>query len=373
MKRISVVAGLFIGVAAVLVAFVAGGTLSLEKATVAAARWSRYTSEQMTPCLRSAVDKYPGLSFAAGRGERVVLGGGAGWKDIVRGEASTAHTRYRLYDLSEPVTAAALLRLCDEGRLSLDRPVGDLVPGLPRALAAVTVRQVACHISGIRDYHRGEGLDLSRTHCNNVEEALRPFINDPLLADPGTEYIDSAFNYVLLSRVIERAAGIPFTEYVQLAVLQPAGMKETGFQGMHGGRAPLTVFYERAMFGRVQVARPVDNSCKCGAGALISTPTDMVSFALALVDGKLLSRLSASLMFQPAGGSSGPSVGHGFGWELGRDSSGRLYASRQSAGIGARGALVLYPKERVAAVVLANLEGDGVLDEAKALAELVMK
>jgi serine beta-lactamase-like protein LACTB len=373
MRKLAALAGLVIGVAAVVVAFVAGGTLPLDSAPVAAAPWSRYKANQIGPCLRSAVDKYPGLSFAAGRGGQVDLGGGAGWRDIARGEASTAHTRYRLYGLSEPVTAAALFRLCEEGRLSLDQPVGELVPGLSRALAAITVRQVASHLSGIRGYHRGESLDLGRTRCNNVEEALRPFINDPLMADPGAEFIHSAFNYVLLSRVIERAAGIPFTEYVKLAVLQPAGMKETGFQGGTVGGVPLSVFYERAIFGRVQVARPVDNSCKCGAGALISTPTDMVAFGLALLDGKLLSRSSMAMMLKPAAGGSDSDTGHGIGWELRRDSSGRLYASREGAGIGARGAIVLYPRERVVAVVLGNLNGDGLLDEAEGLADLVMK
>jgi serine beta-lactamase-like protein LACTB, mitochondrial len=302
--------------------------------------------------------RYPGISVAVGVDGRLAWSEALGYADIARRIRTAPKTQFRAYSVAKPLTGTALLRLRQDGMIDLDAPVGRYVTGLPTALAAVTVRQLAGHLSGLRDYRRGEWLPLSSRPCATPQEALGAFVHDALINAPGEAYSYSSFNYVLLSAVIEAVSGQPFAAYVRQTVLEPAGMSATMFGDVRETGSPVSTFYEPTWLGRVRVARFVDNSCKFGAGDLVTTAPDLVRFGNALLAGRLLNAANVELAFSAMQTTAGEETGYGIGWGVGADSGGTRYMSHSGGAIGGRAALLLYPDAHVVVAILANIEGD---------------
>lgn len=190
----------------------------------------------------------PGASLAVARDERLVLARGYGWADTTAREPVRPDHRFRIASVSKPVTAAAVLKLVEEGRLRLDDrafaildriepPAGSSVD--PR-IRAITVRQLLRHRAG---FDRTGGLDptlmpgrvaqeLGVALPLEVEQVIRYMRGRPLDFDPGTRTDYSNFGYAVLGRIVEAVTGRPYEAYVREAVLEPAGAT-----GMELGRS----------------------------------------------------------------------------------------------------------------------------------------
>jgi CubicO group peptidase (beta-lactamase class C family) len=315
---------------------------------------------------------HPGLSIAAIRRDTLLLAVGIGFADLETAEAARAETQFRIYSATKPLTAVAAARLAETGRLELDRPVGDYVVAVEGALAGATARQLIGHLGGVRHYADGEWLSVSDETCETVGEALGAFVDDELVAPPGREYRYSSYGYVLLSAVLEAAVGLHFPRWMREAVLEPAGMENTAIE-MLDPTPDLATPYEDARLGRVRVARPVDNTCKWGGGAYVSTAPDLARFAAALSQGLLLDSATNRVVFTPMVTATGDTIDYGFGWGLGTDDAGRRYAAHSGGAIGGRSALVVYLDASLSVAVLANSEGEQLLGRAHELARSLLE
>lgn len=318
----------------------------------------RQTVAQARALLSPLLVHYPGLSVAVGVEDTVRWSEGLGYADVARRVPATPATEFRAYSVAKTLTGIGLLRLHQDGRIDLDAPVGYYVPQLPAPLAAVTIRQLAGHLSGIRDYRRGEWLPLSSRSCEAPAEALTAFTHDSLISRPGSAFSYSSFNYVLLSAAIQAASGEPFGAYMNEQIVRPAGMESTRLGNAQSERPAVSTFYEPAWMGRVRVARAVDNSCKFGAGDLVTTATDLVLFGDALLAGRLLDADDMRRAFTSMQTSAGEETGYGIGWGVGQDSAGERFVAHSGGAIGGRAALLLFPDARVAVAILGNIEGD---------------
>jgi len=173
--------------------------------------------------LEPLLGDYPGIAYAVGRGDSLLFAGGIGLADLAKDVPITATTRFRLYSVIKPITATALLAMADSGRLEVETRVDRILTGRSGSVGTVSLRHLAGHLSGIRDYRDGEWMEVSRSHCETPDDAVRRFGSDPLESRPGERYSYSSFNYVLLSAVIQRVAGEPFDRVLDSLVLEPAG------------------------------------------------------------------------------------------------------------------------------------------------------
>ncbi len=107
--------------------------------------------------------------------------------------------------VSKPITAAAVARLNQEGRLDVDADVRDYVPAFRQP---VTLRQLGGHLGGIRHYEGAEAVNT--THYRSLSESLRVFIDDPLVAEPGDRFSYSSYGFNLLGAAVEAATNAPF-------------------------------------------------------------------------------------------------------------------------------------------------------------------
>lgn len=269
----------------------------------------------MTLVAADREDRLPGYAGAVGVGDRIVYSQAKGLAEIAAARGATPRTRFRIYSTAKSIGAVAAMMLAESGKLDLDAPVSTYLPTLPPRIGIVTVRQILAHRSGIRHYRDGEWDRVSDFNCASPAEALPDFVNDSLEFEPGSRYGYSTFGYVLLSAVIEAAAGQPFDQFAQERVFTPAGMTATAIEGRPVDGYEVATFYDRNDAGEFSPTAGVDASCKYFGGGLVSTAEDMVRFGLALVNGRLVSQKALSQMLtihSDGDGGSHPPYGYGF-------------------------------------------------------------
>jgi CubicO group peptidase (beta-lactamase class C family) len=263
--------------------------------------------------------------------------------------------------VSQVLTAAAAGVLADRGLLDLDAPVQRYVPAFPEKPWPVTTRQLLGHVGGVRDFP-DEHERLSADHCGTTAEALEPFAADPLLFRPGTEFRHSTYGYVLVSAAVEAAAKEPFLLFIQREVFEPLGMNDTGPDSAAGddpGRASFYFprFMERASLG-LQPTRPVDYSCFSGAGAFLSTPSDLARFGSAMLRGGLLRADTAAMLQAPIQLESGASTGRALGWKpetVALHGAPARLVGRASNPFGGTASLLMFPDHGLAIALTSNV------------------
>ena len=209
--------------------------------TAAAAPTDRYAGavEESRRLARAlvAADNLPGLSVAVAVDGEIVWAEGFGVTDVDSRTPVTPLTRFRLGALSKPLTAVAAALLHDRGRLDLDAPVQRYVPAYPRKQWTVTTRQLMGDVAGVHRI-RGDNNDaMPGGHCDNVGEAVAMLADDPLLFEPGTQHRYSVWGWVLVSAVVEGAAGEPFSRVMAREVFEPLAMTRTVVAETEGSRA----------------------------------------------------------------------------------------------------------------------------------------
>lgn len=293
----------------------------------------------------------PGVSITVARDGRILWSEGLGWADLEQRVVVTPLTRFRVGSVSKSLTSAALGMLVEQGKLDLDQPVQRYVPSFPVKRWPVTTRQLAGHIAGIRHY-RGDEFALNRPFPT-VAEGLTIFADDTLLFEPGTRYSYSSYGYNLLSAVIEGASGTPFLEYMRGHVFQPAGLRQT-VPDFVDSLVPFRARWYSGDQDSVVNATFVDNSYKWAGGGFLSTTEDLVRFAFAMLDDKLVSRETRELLWTSLKLKNGEETGYGLGWSVSTDRSGRRRVMHSGGSMGGTAYLVIYPDQRLVVALLAN-------------------
>ncbi|MBP8273224.1 MAG: beta-lactamase family protein [Acidobacteria bacterium] len=266
-----------------------------------------------------AEQNLPGLSVAVGVGGALVWSEGFGWADLDDKTRVDPATRFRIGTASTALTSAAVGLLVEQGTLKVDDEIQTYVPGYPKKPWPVTLRQVMGHTAGVRNDGGDEG-PLFGVACATTTEALPYFANDELRFEPGTEYRYSRYGWILVSAAIEKAAGQPFVKFMRNQVFDPLGMNDTRSEG--AGERPSNMaasyfprFAADPRYGPDPM-RPIDFSCYSGASAFLSTPSDLVRFALAVNGGTWLKPDTVKTLQTSQRLRSGAETGYGLGWDL---------------------------------------------------------
>jgi D-alanyl-D-alanine carboxypeptidase len=228
--------------------------------------------------------------------------GAAGEADTGTGRPVTADMRHRIASVTKTFTAVAILQQVGEGRIDLDAPVADYLPGMvTQGLdPAITVRTLLNHTSGIGDYilaafpslaqNSTASLDEQRFRQIGPRELAGLGLGEPTTGAPGERYSYSNTNYVLAGLVLEAVTGTGAREYITDNVIRPAGLRDTGFPDSPRIEGPHSRMYE-SMYGLLDPPRDYsvyNMSWGWTAGALVSTMGDLNRFYAALFDGELL-------------------------------------------------------------------------------------
>ncbi len=287
--------------------------------------WTRAVEQARQIARADLAEKnLPGMSVAVGARGDIVWAEGFGWADLKDRAVVTPATRFRIGTASIAVTSAAVGLLIEKQRLKLDERIQAYVPGFPQKEWPVTLRHLMGHVAGVRTDGGDEG-PLFSEHCARPVEALRFFAEDPLRFEPGTRFRFSSYGWILVTAAVEAAAQEPYAAFMRKRIFDPLGMNDTTVDDATAGSAPpatpdrATSYFPRfagdPRYGPDPM-RPLDYSCYAGSSVFLSTPSDLVRFAMAINRGQLLQPETVRLLQASQRLASGEETGYGLGWDL---------------------------------------------------------
>jgi CubicO group peptidase (beta-lactamase class C family) len=293
-------------------------------------------------------NNFAGVVLAA-RSGHPVFAKAYGFADRERRIPNSLKTRFHIASMSMQFTAAAALRLIDQGRLSLDTPVSDVIPDYPNG-AQIIIRHLLTETSGIADINaQSDYPDVLKKHQTplSLVEHVR---NLPPLRKPGTFEREEHSAYNLLALIIEKKAGLPFAKAVRRLVFQPLGMDDSGIDDDEPAAARNAAKgYQPAGLYDIKSADPIHWSAKAGNASAYTTAADELKFASGLLGDKFLSGRLRGLVFD-----TGSRVGYGWFKSLsGR--FGQAVYSMNGRSPGFSSAVAFLSKDRFLVVVLSNL------------------
>lgn len=261
---------------------------------------------------------------------------------------NTPDTKFRLGSITKQFTAAAVLLLAEDGKLSVDDPVSKFYPAAPAAWSKVTIKHLLTHTSGIPSYTSIPGFfDKSSKLPLSPVEIVKLTQDKPLEFEPGSKFQYDNTAYVLLGVVIEKASGQAYADFLRTRIFTPLGMNDTGYDVSATVLRHRASGYQPGLEGQLVNADYLDMNLPHAAGSLYSTVDDLSKWDRAIVAGKLLKPASWTAAFTDYG------HGYGYGWFLNK--LGQHRRIQHGGGInGFSAALQRYPDDGLAVVVLGN-------------------
>ena len=317
----------------------------------------RYTDavEEARALVRAdlAARGYPGIAIAVAVDGETVWSEGFGYANLEHRVPMWPSVKFRVGSISKSLTAAAVARLVEDGRLDLDAPIQKYVPSFPEKAHSITTRQLGGHLAGIRHYQGNE--NFIRDPYPTVLDSLTIFADDPLLHEPGTAFAYTSYGFNLLSAVVEGAAKKPFLAYMREAVFRPLGLRDTVADFVTPIIPGRTSYYVRDAGGSAVNAPWVNNSYKWAGGGFLSTTENVLAFANAHLDDAFLTEASRKMLFTEQKTRDGEGVGYGLGWFIRTREDGRRLLSHSGGSVGGTSLMVMEPESRVVVVGLINL------------------
>ena len=299
-------------------------------------------------------DDAPGMAVLVARGDEVLYRGAHGAANLQLGVPLSPGHVFRLGSVTKQMAAAGVLKLAEDGKLSLDDPLTKFVPGYPGG-DKVTVRMLLNHTSGIRSYTDMPGvMDGPIQKTVTTAQLIDTFKNEKPDFAPGEGWHYNNSGYVLVGAVIEAASGMPWHAYLQEALFKPLGMQHTGYGNEDIATIPGHVTGYTRVGEQWALAQYLSMTQPHAAGALVSTLDDLMKWNRALHEGKVLKADSYRQMITP----TGQAVVDGYGYGI---TAGTLRGEpllQHGGGIFGFSSYLLYlPDEDVTVAVLYNADG----------------
>lgn len=260
--------------------------------------------------------------------------------------------RYSIGSISKQFTAAAILLLQQDGKLSLDDKVAKYLPNLTRA-NEVSIRQLLSHTSGYQDYWPQDYVPPSMLKPTNAEKIMDQWARKPLDFDPGTKWQYSNTNYVIAGVIIEKVSGIPLLKFLQDRVFTPLEMKSVASIDEERMGDTDATGYLRYALGPLRVAPKEGKGWLFAAGELSMPAADLARWDISIMDQKLLKPSSYTEMETEVRLKDGLGTQYGLGLDVLSQSSRRALAhGGEVSGFTAQN--VVFPDDRAAVVALTN-------------------
>lgn len=300
----------------------------------------------------------PSLAVAVVQNGEIVYASAAGKAALSPERPATSETRYAVGSISKQFTAAALLLLEEQGKLSLNDTVSKYFPGLTRA-NEVTIRELLSHTSGYEDYAPQDYIIPEWTKPISPDAILDRWAKKPLSFDPGTRWEYSNTNYVLAAKIFEKASGQNLLEFLQKRIFDRLGMKSAG--DCVSDKSPNdAIAYTRYALGPPRPAMREGAGWYFGAGELCMAPADLARWDTAFLGKKILDSHSYQEFTTEVKLKNGASTHYALGLQLG-DFDGVPSISHSGEVSGFLAINTVFPSKKAAVVVLSNEDGINVI------------
>ena len=299
------------------------------------------------------VRKAPAVSVALLRGSDTLVMKGYGLASQEAHRPATASTVYRIGSITKQFTSAAIMRLAEKGKLSLDDDMSKYLPDFPLQDHKVTIRQLLNHTSGIHSYTADSMWAKTWAQDLTPRQIVDFVAKTPFDFAPGAGYRYNNTGYVLLGMILDKVTGQSYAAHLQSEFFTPLGLRQTGYCPSRTTDTTHAAGYD-VQGDRVQSAAYLSMTHPYSAGALCSTVRDLVKWQRALATGGVVTTTSLARMTTPDTiGYSGPPLRYGYGL-----APGQLQGKRSVGhGGGVHGfttASIYYPDDSVNVVVFTN-------------------
>ncbi|MEN5209849.1 serine hydrolase domain-containing protein [Stenotrophomonas terrae] len=299
----------------------------------------------------------PGMQVAVVKDNRVVFSEASGLANVENKIAATRSTLFPINSATKAFTGVALMQLVEAGQVDLDAPIATYLQQLPVAWQGIRVRQLLAHTSGLPDIVDGNGL----VGGGSEAQAWQLLEQQPMQAAPGAQFVYNQTNYALLARIIARCSGSSYEDHLAAHQFKPLGMAHTRFGDSYDlvpNAATMYSFFPRSSDAADTPARlshwfyDMPHGLWAGGGIQI-TADELAQWLAALLQHRVLAADSLARMWTPERLNDGSEGDWAAGWPVST-----LQGRRQVSSFGgARAALVMYPEQGLAVVVLTNLVG----------------
>jgi CubicO group peptidase (beta-lactamase class C family) len=298
----------------------------------------------------------PGFAVLVSENGRVIVQKGYGFADVDTRRRISPETKFRIGSITKQFTSVAILKLQEQGRLSLDDHLSKFIPDYPRG-EEVSLYHLLTHTSGLRDYTTKTDFLENVTRPTTTQALIESFKQDGYDSAPGDRYRYNNSGYVLLGYVIERASGMTYGAYLRRTFFDTLEMRNTGvYRSGHELRNEARGYANEG--GSVVPAADWDTSQLGAAGSLYSTVSDLNRWSDALFNGEVLSAasLEQALTIGVLRGDDPRyplETGYGLGFEI-ADLNGLRQVGHGGELVGFGGYLLHVPEGSITVVVLHN-------------------
>jgi D-alanyl-D-alanine carboxypeptidase len=343
------------------VSFIRSITLALAVCAAFASPLAEAQASQTAAPTRAELESIVQAAYSAdapGAAVIVVLKG----KTLYRGARGLANIEldvplrpdsvFRIGSVTKQFTAAAILLLAEEGKLSLSDPITKFLPDYPVQGHLVTIQHLLAHTSGIRNYTEVPEWQPTLRNDVSVQQLIDVFKDKPFDFPPGEHWKYDNSGYILLGAIIEKISGQSYPEFLRTHIFEPLGMQSSRYEDLakitHGrvaGYMPDKSGWRNADYLSMSEAY--------AAGALISTVDDLARWDAAIEHGELLKPASWQRACSSFALNDGTLTRYGAGWIIGR--IGPVATVEHGGGINGFNAYVLRaPAQQLYVAVLAN-------------------
>lgn len=260
--------------------------------------------------------------------------------------------RYSIGSISKQFTAASILLLEQQGKLSIDDPVSKYLPDLTRA-NEVTIRMLLSHTSGYQDYYPEDYMMPLMAKPTTTQFILDRWGRKPLDFDPGTKWQYSNTNFVIAGQIVEKVSGKPLMKFLQEHIFGPLDMRQVWNTDMNSLGDTDAQGYVRYALGPLRPAHKEGPGWMFAAGELAMPAYDLAQWDISLMNRSLLAPKSYDEMFAPVMLKNGESSNYGLGLFI-RDLDGHLELEHSGEVSGFVSENMVFPNDKAAITVLTN-------------------
>ncbi len=280
--------------------------------------------------------------------------------------------RYSIGSISKQFTAAAVLLLAEQGKLSLDDPVSRFVPNLTRG-NEVTIRELLSHTSGYQDYWPQDYVPPFMLQAITADKILDQWARKPFDFDPGTDWQYSNTNFVIAGLIVEKASGVPLLQFLSEHIFAPLGMKSVMNIDQNRLAETDATGYLRYALGPPRLAPKEGKGWLFAAGELAMPAEDLAKWDISMINQTVLRPASYAQMEKEVVLKNGLGTRYGLGVSV-REESGQRAIEHGGEVSGFTAHNLVFPDARIAVVVLVNEDSvDASGDIARKIAALLFR
>ncbi len=319
-------------------------------------------TESLSPQLRTSIDDIanqvlkttgvPSASIAIVQDGRIAYVQAYGAAKLDPHTPAKPQMRYSIGSISKQFTAAAILLLAEEGKLSLDDPVSKYVPGLTDG-DQITIRQLLSHTSGYQDFWPQDYVPPLMLKPITAEQIMDRWAKIPLDFPPGTKWQYSNTNYVIAGVIVEKVSGMPLLQFLSQRVFTPLNMSSVADTNLNKLPPTDPTGYFKYALGPSHPAPKEGKGWMFAAGELAMTAEDLAKWDIAMINQSLLKPASYREMETEVLLKDGVGTNYGLGVFV-RNTNGHRVLEHGGEVSGFVAENIVMPDDKIAIVVLTN-------------------